>query len=233
MAHLTTKGHNFRYTFSDEDVVADIKRVIDLCKKDTITAREYNVYGKYHSTTLITRYKTWNNVLKICGLQLNLNRNFTNTDLFEEIERIWIILGRQPTTTDIKKGISKFSLNTYARRFGGWRNALQKFVNYINEDNNENGNILNKQEIFIQNNQTNSFNHKTNRDVNLRLRFKVFQRDNFKCCICGASPAIDSSVQLHVDHIKPRSKGGETVLNNLQTLCSKCNLGKSDLDIKG
>ena len=51
----------------------------------------------------------------------------------------------------------------------------------------------------------------------------------FTCKICGASPAKDPNVELHVDHIKPWAKGGETVLDNLQTLCSKCNLGKSDL----
>ena len=71
--------------------------------------------------------------------------------------------------------------------------------------------------------------HKTSRDINLRLRFRVLQRDNFKCCACGASPAKDASVELHVDHIMPWAKGGETVLENLQTLCSKCNLGKSDM----
>lgn len=54
------------------------------------------------------------------------------------------------------------------------------------------------------------------------------QRDNFKCCICGASPAKDPSVVLHVDHIIPWSKGGKTELDNLQTLCSNCNYGKSD-----
>ncbi len=68
-------------------------------------------------------------------MSLNLNRNFTNEELFEEIERIWILLGRQPTTSDIKSGISKFSLNSFARRFGSWRGALQMFVDYINNDN--------------------------------------------------------------------------------------------------
>ncbi|HIY39301.1 MAG TPA: HNH endonuclease, partial [Candidatus Agathobaculum merdigallinarum] len=70
---------------------------------------------------------------------------------------------------------------------------------------------------------------KTRRDINLRLRFRVMQRDNFKCCICGASPANDPTVVLHIDHIMPWSKGGETIMENLQTLCSKCNLGKSNL----
>ena len=70
---------------------------------------------------------------------------------------------------------------------------------------------------------------RTPRDINDRLRFKVLKRDNFKCVCCGKSPAIDSNVQLHVDHIIPWSKGGETVMENLQTLCSKCNLGKSNV----
>ncbi len=69
----------------------------------------------------------------------------------------------------------------------------------------------------------------TRRTISSKLRYQVLKRDNFKCCACGASPAKDSSVELHIDHIIPWSKGGETTLENLQTLCSKCNLGKSDL----
>ncbi len=61
-----------------------------------------------------------------------------------------------------------------------------------------------------------------------KLRYKVLKRDNFKCCACGASPAKDPSVELHIDHIVPWSKGGETTFENLQTLCSRCNIGKSD-----
>ena len=57
---------------------------------------------------------------------------------------------------------------------------------------------------------------------------KLQYPEAYKCCICGASPAKDPSVELHVDHIVPWSKGGETTIENLQTLCSRCNLGKSD-----
>ncbi|MBA3804703.1 MAG: HNH endonuclease, partial [Acidobacteria bacterium] len=38
-----------------------------------------------------------------------------------------------------------------------------------------------------------------------------------------------AGVALHVDHIRPWSKDGETLLENLQTLCSECNLGKSNV----
>lgn len=73
-----------------------------------------------------------------------------------------------------------------------------------------------------------SKNRSVSRKISDKLRYQVLKRDNFRCCACGASPAKDSSVELHIDHIVPWSKGGETVIDNLQTLCSKCNLGKSD-----
>lgn len=67
------------------------------------------------------------------------------------------------------------------------------------------------------------------RSISDKLRYQVLKRDSFKCCACGAPPAKDPSVELHIDHIIPWSKSGETVIDNLQTLCSKCNLGKGDL----
>ena len=69
---------------------------------------------------------------------------------------------------------------------------------------------------------------KTGRQIALGLRYAVLTRDNFKCVKCGISPAHDPSCKLHVDHAVPFSKGGETTLENLQTLCEECNLGKGN-----
>lgn len=62
------------------------------------------------------------------------------------------------------------------------------------------------------------------------LRFEVFRRDNYRCRICGRS-AVEDGVKLHVDHIVADSKGGSIALENLQTLCQDCNLGKSNKDL--
>jgi 5-methylcytosine-specific restriction endonuclease McrA len=62
--------------------------------------------------------------------------------------------------------------------------------------------------------------------MNANVRYQVLSRDNSRCRRCGASSRTHGVV-LHVDHIIPVSKGGKTVLNNLQTLCEACNLGKS------
>ncbi|MCR5460861.1 MAG: HNH endonuclease [Acetatifactor sp.] len=58
------------------------------------------------------------------------------------------------------------------------------------------------------------------------LRYRVLKRDGFRCQICGHGQA--DGVKLHVDHILPVSKGGRTIMSNLRTLCSSCNLGKRD-----
>jgi len=58
-----------------------------------------------------------------------------------------------------------------------------------------------------------------------KLRMQVLTRDGYRCCACGRTSA---DVELHVDHVVPVSKGGKDTLENLQTLCKDCNLGKSD-----
>ena len=50
----------------------------------------------------------------------------------------------------------------------------------------------------------------------------VWNRDRGKCVYCG------SNENLHLDHIIPFSKGGDTSVENLQLLCQKCNLEKSN-----
>ena len=50
----------------------------------------------------------------------------------------------------------------------------------------------------------------------------VWQRDQGKCVQCGAND------YLEFDHIIPHSRGGASTVNNVQLLCRRCNLTKSD-----
>ncbi|MFN6486838.1 MULTISPECIES: HNH endonuclease [unclassified Nostoc] len=49
------------------------------------------------------------------------------------------------------------------------------------------------------------------------IRRKVIERDGKKCLLCGAES------QLTMQHIVPYSRGGETTIRNLVTLCNDCN----------
>ncbi len=73
-------------------------------------------------------------------------------------------------------------------------------------------------------------NKKKRRPLDTRLRHECFKRDNYKCKECGATNV--ESV-LHADHILPVAQGGTDELSNLQTLCEKCNLAKSDKSFIG
>lgn len=219
---------------TNEDLLNNIKYVANYLSKETITTSEYKELGVYSISIILDRFGSWEETLRKAGLQdTGFIKRIDTDELLKEIERLWILLGRQPTTSDIKNGNSKYSLNSFTRRFGGWRNALKEFIEYVNSD----GEIQTTEDKLVNETVINNLNsnqikiktRRTPRDINERLRFKVLKRDNFKCVYCGKSPATDSNVELHVDHIIPWSKGGETVIENLQTSCSKCNLGKSDL----
>ena len=61
------------------------------------------------------------------------------------------------------------------------------------------------------------------RAISKKLRFEVLKRDKFTCQYCGKK---SPDIILHLDHIKPVSKGGKNTLLNLVTSCVDCNLGK-------
>lgn len=64
--------------------------------------------------------------------------------------------------------------------------------------------------------------------ISKRTRFEVLKRDSFTCQYCGKMPP---DVTLHLDHIKPVSKGGNNGILNLVTSCQDCNLGKSNVEL--
>ena len=220
--------------------------------KKSLSYSEYQDRGKHPPSTFARRFGSWSHALKKAGLaQISHPKQFTDEELFRNLEEIWVKLGRQPRYEEVEKPISKFSNGTYAKRFGSWRNALEKFVAYVNEEDDVTpDNVTECIEVksekepeakkkfdekrIVTANATEDIEvrpakePKTKRGINLRLRVKVLMRDKSHCRFCGRSPDTDN-IKLHVDHIKPWSKGGETVLENLQTLCSDCNIGKSNL----
>lgn len=205
---------------SDDALITDLQRVAQLLNSDTVPQRKYGIFGTYDYSTVIRRFGSWNNALRIAGLSLSNEVDISDERLFENLLVLWQHLGRQPRRSELSSPPSTISQTPYSRRFGSWTASLGAFVNYANGCGVESSVAQPEAEFACRT---------TGRDPSLRLRWHVLQRDRFTCCACGASPAFVPGVELHVDHRVPWSKGGETALENLQTLCSICNLGKSNL----
>ena len=54
-------------------------------------------------------------------------------------------------------------------------------------------------------------------------RRALFARDGWRCMYCGTS-----SGRLTLDHVVPRSRGGDSVWENVVTSCAPCNMRKGN-----
>jgi hypothetical protein len=208
---------------SDEELLADLRAVAASLGKTTIGQKDYRRLGQHDDSTASRRFGTWNNALIAAGLSLSNEVDISDERLFENLLILWQHNGRQPRRSELAQEPSTISQTPYNRRFGSWTRALAAFVEYANSSDSEAPVAY----------ESGTPRRKTGRDPSLRLRWHVLQRDRFTCRACGASPAHNAGVELHVDHVVAWSKGGETVIENLQTLCSVCNLGKSNTSLPG
>lgn len=229
---------------SDEELLDDMRRVARRCGSGaTVAQKVYGKEGRYAYNTVCRRFGSWNTALQKAGLEISNRVSIPDDELFENILDLWQHYGRQPRRRDLELPPSKFSQGPYNRRFRSWTKALRAFVEHANDTGHEpppieesgqsqssSGDVDMIPSVSAGRQPTDRTpqRQKTPRDPNYRLRYRVLRRDHFSCRSCGASPAKDPNVELQVDHIAPWSKGGETEFENLQCLCSQCNLGKSN-----
>ena len=64
------------------------------------------------------------------------------------------------------------------------------------------------------------------KDFTQKQKEEIFKRDNYRCVICGRGRA--DGIEIHADHIKPRDLGGESTIENGQTLCAQHNFQKKN-----
>jgi hypothetical protein len=155
--------------------------------------------------------KSWNNSGR--GKKCSCRGTFRQPEIGLDRE------GRQPVYRDMSAAPSQYTASIYNHRFGGWRKALEQFVASLDQEQNQ----LVSYEVEVKSRRGTK---RTRRDPSLALRFFVLKRDRFCCVACGRSPATVAGLVLEVDHDCAWSRGGETIEENLKTLCSDCNRGK-------
>lgn len=156
----------FHRDISDEELLADLRRVANELGRDRVTFREYKAKGRFAPQTLAERFGSWHAAIGKASLQRTINRDISDEELFENLVEVWTALGRQPRSRDLRPGPSRFSRNTYACRFRTWRKALAAFVQWANE-----GQLPLAPDVGVK------AARKTPRNINWRLRALVLMRD--------------------------------------------------------
>lgn len=205
---------------TEAQLTDDLKRVAGLLGSETVSQPQYSEHGFFDMRNLSRRLGGWEAALSAAGLSASSYiGEYSDEQLFANILTLWQHFGRQPRRAELAFPPSEISQSPYQRRFQSWTGALEAFVEWANTADG----------ATAPTPAPDGSKRRTSRDPSLRLRFKVLLRDRFTCCGCGKSPATSPGTELHVDHIMPWSKGGETAIENLRSLCSLCNVGKSNL----
>ena len=80
--------NEYHRNVSDEELIADVKRVAIKLGKKTLNANEYALHGKYSKGTMLKRFGPWRNVLERCSLEThkhNHNYSFSDEDIFDRL----------------------------------------------------------------------------------------------------------------------------------------------------
>lgn len=174
--------------------------------------------------TITRRFGAWSELLDEVGLSpVPLGRRYSDDECHENVLKLWMHFGRQPRFAELNRAPSAVGSKAYVKRWGGWRAALAAFVTRANQAESLESPVALP---LASENLDAAAIATAPRSISLSLRYKVLQRDRFRCVCCGASPASTLGVVLHIDHITPWSRGGQNSLENLRTLCEACNLGK-------
>jgi hypothetical protein len=218
--------------YPTEKIIAELRRVAGLYGKRHFSRREFDEKATdCKGSVVLSRFGSWQAALDAAGLKLERVKKdrsqISNDQLFEELGRIWKLIGHRPSKDEWENADAKYSYTTYKTRFSGWVNACAAFIE--NESRRNEG-------LEPEPTAKPSKHHKPaipskiqseeKRNIPMKLRYRVLTRDSYKCVLCGRSPATHVRVSLHIDHIEPFAKGGKTVLQNLRTLCNECNWGK-------
>ena len=232
LSHLTPDS---LVEYSNEAIIKEIQRIAALHPSGPFTARSFRRFKpKVSYSEVIRRFGTWRRALATAGLSHldelpRIGSRYTDEQCMENLANVWTYHGRQPQHDEMKRRPSIVGPKAYVTRWGTWRKALKVFVEWANAEASLTTPSVQDvaKDVPDGPQPTQDVRREEDcREVRPGLRFRVFLRDRFRCVLCGRSPATHLNVELHADHATSVADGGKTVLENLQTTCQDCNLGK-------
>lgn len=119
------KYEKYIVQYTDEKLL-EYLRLFNKENGRTPESREFDCIADYPSSrTYKKRFGSWNNAIKIAGLQITRFMNITNKELLEYLRLFNKKNGRSPIMEDFNNSKKYPCYNTYQRHFGSWNNALK------------------------------------------------------------------------------------------------------------
>jgi hypothetical protein len=213
---------------SDDDLIAEMSRVHQLTGREVLTKDDFNRLSVTRYEIVWKRFGGWHKALERAGIgKSEAGKRYSEDECFMNLAALWNHYGRQPRYHELTQPPSAVGPKAYVR-WGNWRRALAAFVEWANTDyagSTEASSKESTEEADPVLPPKVRSSAEDRHEVPPRLKWQVHVRDGFRCVACGKNPP-QHGVTLHADHIEPWADGGKTILENLQTLCEPCNLGK-------
>lgn len=202
---------DFMQSYDLESITAELRRIAKKLGRQTLTWDDISTYGRLNPITVKRKFGTMQKAHLAAGLVPRVSRltecaNSQSSREFVEDHREEV--GEKPACQGIEKYGSLATIDVVMDRFGSWNLALMAAATIAPAS-------LAKglYKVPLPKRQP----------ISDRRRFLIFKRDRYKCKMCRTAGGV-----LEVDHVIPHALGGSNKLDNLQTLCRKCNRGKRD-----
>jgi hypothetical protein len=207
-----------RTRLSDDEIIVALQEAAETFGSKYFTSTGYDGLPgeRPHSATIIERFGSWKKALSLIGIEGGRERRYSPEQLVQNLEEVWKKLGYPPGRRRVATLGARISESPYRRHWGSLRNTCESLAAF------HNGKL--SRETLLAGNSSKP----KRKTIPLSIRWAVQKRDHNRCVLCGACPSSDHSVELEVDHIIPVAKGGGDEMENLRTLCWKCNQGKKD-----
>ena len=206
---------DFLMSYDRESLVAELQRVAKKLGKVTLTWNDIDNHARTDARTMWRKFGSMQMAHMAAGLVPPRHR-LSDDEMLGMLADLWKITyretGRSPSLRDLDSSGLPVSRNGVIVRFGSWKKALAAAAKAAP------GELSGQSK---KNKTSKRVERRAKTRISIRKRFLVFQRDGYKCRICGHAGG-----ELEVDHVIPVCRGGKNTMENLQTLCRKCNRGK-------